>query len=341
MSKVTMQDIADALDISRVSVWKVLNQHAGVSEDLKKNVMEKANEMGYFAKTASIIEPIASPLPEKTVSLIVSRPDSSTFWTNIIHRLAQELSYHNINLLYTYMPTAYAPGFTLPALLTNGTVQGALVLNVYDSNLIQLINELTIPTVFLDTVPDLNCRDLKGDLMLIEGFSSVYEITESVIQRGIHEIGFIGDIHYAKTNLDRYRGFCSCMENYNLPLKEEFCLTHSIGIFSYYQELSDFLDSLPTLPKAIICASDYIAHYLRAYFSEHEDRIPDGIVITGFDGSNEYTNIDGLITTANVKTSLLGKRLSMQLIYRMEHCDAPYELTYINPDIIYRDSILH
>ena len=177
--------------------------------------------------------------------------------------------------------------------------------------------------------------------MLIEGFSSVYEITESVIQRGIHEIGFIGDIHYAKTNLDRYRGFCSCMENYNLPLKEEFCLTHSIGIFSYYQELSDFLDSLPTLPKAIICASDYIAHYLRAYFSEHEDRIPDGIVITGFDGSNEYTNIDGLITTANVKTSLLGKRLSMQLIYRMEHCDAPYELTYINPDIIYRDSILH
>ena len=31
MSKVTMQDIADALGISRVTVWKVFHNHAGVS----------------------------------------------------------------------------------------------------------------------------------------------------------------------------------------------------------------------------------------------------------------------------------------------------------------------
>lgn len=339
MNKVTMQDIADALGISRVSVWKVLNQHNGVSESLKESVMEKANEMGYF-KTPAILEPAQNILPEKTVSLIVSRPDSATFWTNIIHRLAQELSYHNINLLYTYVPSTYTPGFSLPALLSNGTVQGALVLNVYDTSLIKMINSLSIPTVFLDTVPDVTGRDLKGDLLLIEGFCSVYEITESVIQKGITDLGFIGDIHYAKTNLDRYHGFCQCMEEHDLPLREEYCLTHSIGIYSYYQELSDFLDSLQTLPKAFICASDYIAHYLQAYFAEHSERIPDGITVTGFDGSNEYTNIEGLITTANVKTSLLGKRLSMQIIYRMEHSDAPYELTYINPEILYRDSII-
>lgn len=46
MSKVTMQDIADALGISRVTVWKVFHNHAGVSAALRENVRNKAREMG-------------------------------------------------------------------------------------------------------------------------------------------------------------------------------------------------------------------------------------------------------------------------------------------------------
>ena len=36
MSKVTMQDIADELGISRVTVWKVFNNHSGVSEAVRE-----------------------------------------------------------------------------------------------------------------------------------------------------------------------------------------------------------------------------------------------------------------------------------------------------------------
>ena len=118
-------------------------------------------------------------------------------------------------------------------------------------------------------------------------------------------------------------------------------MTCSIHIDSYYQVLSGFLDSLAELPEAFICASDYITHFLQIYFSEHRERIPKGILVTGFDGSLEYANVSGQLTTADVRTDLLGKRLSMQIIYRMEYADAPYELIYINPDIIYRDSVLY
>lgn len=338
MSKVTMQDIADALGISRVTVWKVFNNHAGVSPALRENVLEKAKELGYL-KTAA--DNLQAEEEEKTVSLIVSRPDSATFWTNIIHRMAQELSLHNVNLMYTYIPTSYSEGFTLPSILTSDSIQGALILNIYDAKLVELINELDLPKVYLDSVPQIPTRRLRGDLVLLEGFYTTYEITESIINRGHTHLGFIGDIEYARTNLDRYNGFCKCMQEHQLAIDKNVCLTHSIGIFSYYRELSDFLDSLKELPDAFICASDYIAHFLQRYFSEHSDRIPDGILVTGYDGSREYSNVDGLITTADVKTSLVGKRLAVQIIYRMEHPDAPYELTYINPQIIYRDSIFH
>ncbi len=339
MSKITMQDIADALGISRVTVWKVFKNQSGVSDSLRENVLNKARELGY----SKIPLPAAPALnmEEKTVSLIISRPDSSTFWTNIIHQMAQDLSRHNIHMLYTCVPSVYAEGFVLPSILESGDVQGAVILNVYDETLIRMMNELPLPKVFLDTVPQLDAHMLHGDLILLEGRRAIYQITESVIARGLTRLGFIGDIHYARTNADRYKGFCQCMADHCLEIDSQCCFTQRIGIFSYYQVLCDFLDSLETLPEAFICASDYIAHFLQRYFQEHEGRPgPDGIVVTGYDGSREYSNIDGLITTASVRTGQLGKRLAMQAVYRMEYADAPYEAAYIQPEIVYRRSVL-
>lgn len=337
MGKITMQDVADALGISRVTVWKVFNNHTGVSAALRESVLEKAKELGYLKNSFESV----SHSEEKTVSLIVSRPDSSTFWTNIIHRMAQELSHYNVNLMYTYFPSTYIEGFAMPSILTSDAIHGAIVLNVYDARLIASINDLDIPKVFLDTVPQINTHQLRGDLILLEGYYTLYQITESVLARNPKRVGFIGDINYAKTNLDRYHGFCQCMKDHHFEIDDTICLTQSIGIFSYDRELNAFLDSLAELPDAFICVSDYIAHFLQMYFSEHAERIPDGILVTGYDGSREYSNIAEQITTADVKTSLLGKRLSVQIVYRMEHPGAPFEQTFIYPEIIYRDSILH
>lgn len=337
MNKVTMQDIADALGISRVTVWKVFNNYANVSAALRESVLAKAKEMGY---SKGISDPEQSEL-ERNVSVIVSRPNSATFWTDIIHRLAQELCAHNVNLIYTYMPSSYSDKYSMPPVLYSNTVQGAIVLNINDARFLEQINQLSIPKVFLDIVPQFDRGKLKGDLLLLEGYHSVYRITESLLKRGIRDIGFIGDIQYAKTNLDRYKGFCQCMKEHQITVRDEICMTRKIGIFSYDKEINRFLDSLEKLPEAFVCVSDYVAHFLELYLAEHRDRIPDGIVVTGYDGSSEYSNIADLITTAEVKTGLLGKRLAMQIIYRMEHEDAPYELTFIEPSIVFRDSVLY
>ncbi len=45
MSKVTMQDIADALGTSRVTVWKTFNHRPGVSDEMKEKIIAKAHEL--------------------------------------------------------------------------------------------------------------------------------------------------------------------------------------------------------------------------------------------------------------------------------------------------------
>ena len=333
MEKVTMKDIADALNVSRVTVSKAFNNQAGVSDSLRELIFDKARELGYPKLPSRAMA--AHPHSEHIVSLVVSRPDSASFWTSLIHRMAQELLNYNINLVYTYVPSICTKDFSLPSILSGDGVEGIVVVNVYDPQILHMVSQLSLPKVFLDTVPSLSARHLNGDLILIEGYHAEFEITEKLIRDGHTKIGFLGDIHYARTNLERYQGYYACMDKYGLPILSSQCLTDNIGIFSYRQDINTFLDALDDWPTAFVCASDFVAHFVQQYVDENPHKLFHPVTLTGFDNAEEYTNVTGHITTANVPTGLLGKRLALQLMFRTQHPEAPYELTFVSPSIIY------
>ena len=80
MLKSTMQDLADAVGVSRITVWKALNDREGVSPRTKKRIQQKAAEMG-LTDTERRHERIAekeSPsdeAAEPAFSAVVARPE--------------------------------------------------------------------------------------------------------------------------------------------------------------------------------------------------------------------------------------------------------------------------
>ncbi len=336
-----MQHIADMLGISRVTVWKVLNNRPGVSKKLRDKVLLAAIETGYIkngegVKQLTDVNNIADT--QKTVSVVISRTNPSTFWFNIIHALAKELDKCGINLMYNYIPSNYYQGYTLPDVLSNRKVAGMIIINVYDDQLLSMLNDLNIPKVFLDVASDFSIAKITGDLIILEGRKTVKTITNEIISKGRTEIGFIGDIHYALTNKERFEGYVAAMKENNLEIQEKYCMTGRIGIYSYYEEISSFLDSLDKLPEAFVCASDFVANYLMQYLTEHGYKVPEDIAISGYDGNTEYAMVSGKLTTVNVDTLHLGKRLAKQLLYRMEYPKSPIEITHIRSDIVWGKS---
>ena len=67
--KVTIQDIADALGISRNTVSKAINNSDGLAEATRQKILQKAVEMGYkqFSYVSSLIGLVPSA-PEAAVS---------------------------------------------------------------------------------------------------------------------------------------------------------------------------------------------------------------------------------------------------------------------------------
>ena len=142
MKKVTLQEIAASLGISRTTVWKVFSGHEGVSDSLKSRIIAKAQELGYEFPENFQFAPLADEQPPVNIAVAVCRPETSLFWMNIIHQIAKEFTSRNINLVYVYLPTSIDETYVLPAALTGGTANGMIVLNVYNQRLLHLLTLL-------------------------------------------------------------------------------------------------------------------------------------------------------------------------------------------------------
>ena len=342
MKKVTLQDIANSLGISRTTVWKVFSGHEGVSESLRARVVAKARELNYkfppelAAALESEFSSDDSDCPTN-IAVAVCRPETSMFWMSILHNVAKELSVQNVNLVYTYLPSSISEDYTLPVQLTNGSTHGIIILNVYNPQLIELLAATSIPKVFLDTSTQMPLEKLNGDLLLMESRSCISRITQQLIDQGRKRIGFIGDIHYAKSNCERYDGFAKTLASNHLSLIPELNLIGSIGADTYREEIDAFLDTLPSLPDAYVCASDHVACILIPLLQKRGYEIPNDIAISGFDGNLEYPLAENL-TTVQVFNDDLGIRLATQILFRIKHPNARYEVTYVSSEVIFRNS---
>ncbi len=346
MKKITLQKIANSLGVSRTTVWKVFSGQEGVSAELRNRIINKAQELNYIFPVNFDTSPVMEASPAVSVSLeepaaniavAVCRPETSIFWMTIIHQIAKELSHQGVNLVYTYLPSTVNGNYTLPASLTNGSTHGIIIMNVYDTQLLRLLAATPVPKVFLDTSTLVPPAELNGDLILTENRTGISAITEHLIQKGRKSFAFIGDINYAHSNYERFEGFQNTLLRHGLSFNQKLSLTGAIGIDTYKEEIGAFLDSLPHLPEAFICANDYVACILMQLLLKRGIRIPEDIALSGFDANTENPLAENL-TTVQVFNQNIGFRLALQILYRIKYPDVPHEIIYITSKVIFRRS---
>lgn len=332
MPKVTMQDIADSLGTSRVTVWNAFNNRGGLSEELRTAIFVKAAELGY-RKIPSVTPSQAS----KTIGLIIGQTDVSSYWSLLTHNIAKALSGTKCTLVYIYLPSEYQLGYSLPSSLTDGSIDGCIIISAFDLNILQLLNSLPLPKVYLDTSTMLPLNTVKGDLILYEGEHQIRTITEHIIHKGLRDLAFIGDINYCRSNYDRYLGYLSAMAEYRLPISDASFITKT-GKDISAAELERYIESMEKIPEAFICCNDYVASFISNLLMEKGIRIPEDVYITGYDKILDFFPMKEFITTVEVQPEFLSKRLVSQLLFRLENPDSSYERIYIRADVFYGKS---
>lgn len=352
MRKGMVQEIAESLGISRVTVWKVLNRKPGVSEEMRHKVATRTAELqsaeayiqnihgqGLPHDEAKVSE-LASSLTPTTVALVVDRPESSIFWMRIINRISLELGRCGQSLLYVYLEKEDFQHRRLPAVLTGsaGQCMGMIVMNVYDGHMLELLSSMELPKVFLDCSAGYNLRRLEGDLLLLDGRVSTATITDEMIRLGHTRVAFIGDINYAQSNYTRWLGYQDALAKYGIPLDTALCLTGVLGEDTHPQQIDDFLSGLNPIPNGIVCANDFIGYMVIRWLLDHGYSVPEQVAVSGYDDNPENREHAISLTTVHVQNGTLGKRLVQQLMFRIENPKADYEEIHIHSKIRWRQS---
>ncbi len=336
MKKVTLQQIADEIGVSRITISKVINNRPGVSERTRKRIVNALIEHNYknISRYADNVSQQAPVDMKQTIGVVSISPDFSTFWLEIIQAISGELNFYSQDVVFFFLSRNKQGVYELPQGVERNRLTGLIVINVYDEPLIDQIKETGIPAVYFDLPPNIVENNLPGDVLFIEGYHSFRKITEQLLNDGYKNLAFVGDTNYAQTMLDRWRGFNAAHREKNLNINKNLCFTDSKDYLFYNQEEVDTLiEGIKTLPDAFVCANDDIAKRVITALKKQNRLDGSGIVVSGFDDMGDEEVGKYLYATVVVDTKALGLRLVRQILQRVKYIDDVPEQIFLQPEL--------
>ncbi len=326
MKKVSMQDIADSLGISKNSVSQALRDAKGVSEETKQLVRLKAREMGYTYKKAD-------PKQRGKILLLATQFvfQQTSFFGEIIdscQKKADDLGYQFETKCLT---TDMLRHMTIPD--EWHTYSGIVALSHSDNNYLSQLQTLQIPIVLVDHHhPKLNV-----DSILSQNIDGTYKAISLLKEQEITSIGFLGDTSFSPSYAERFIGYKQAVSELDLVVDDSMMIT---AIEESQGALFDKLKSIHKMPKAWFCVNSGLAFMLTSFLQSNGYTIPDDVSIMCFDDT-EFTRM-AHPTITNIATDLeyMGMLAIETLNKRIEGDTSPITYQQIMPEIVLRESVL-
>ncbi len=334
---VTIQDIAEALNLSRNTVSKALNNRT-LPEKTKQLVLEKAFELGYkgFNQPNSYIPNVH----DLKIMLTTSKPITSmNFFLELIKGIEDLTSSQKIELIQ-YNPLIFNDIVdNVKQAVDQYNISGILCIETFDSEIIEALLALDIPIVFIDFPIDKNYDSQHFDIISIESISTVSTLCSRFIQDNhIKTIGYIGDYLHCQTFYDRYLGMIDAIIKNNLIFDPEYSFTKK-DTFSY-GDIESFSNELATnkIPELYICANDFLAISLIQSLKKLGYNVPDDVMVVGFDNILEADVFTPSLTTINVDKRELGRQAVHTLLDRIRFPKNVRRVIQLPTAPIYRNS---
>ncbi len=336
-SGVTIQDIADALGLSRNTVSKVLNGKY-VPARTRNAVLNAAIEMGY--KSYRTVAATDSEFTHKKILLLSSRLILNiNYYVVIMRGIESMLEDYDVELIQFTLSSSSS--FTkLANYLNNYKIDGIICMEFFEPETMPALVELGYPVVFLDF--PLIHRDLRGkyDIILPENFDAVKNLCTDLIEnKKCRSFGFVGDYKHCRSFYERFLGMRESMFLADLPVDLQYSVLRQ-DTFPYgnAKELRGALCSLAALPDCFIAANDTIALALLDALRAMRIKVPDEIKVIGFDNIAESKSSNPPLTTFNVDKMAMGKRLITMLLERINDPMQRSRLIYIKSKPVIRSS---
>ena len=335
--RITVQDIADSLGLSRNTVSKALNgQH--VPPRTREAVLNAAIELGY--KSYQTVASSDTENPHRRIVLITSKMlMTMTFFIHVVRGIESALSeQENVELLqFTATKTSFFD--RLVGYLNENKVDGIICMELFQANYVPKLIELGYPTVFFD-FPIYVSAAGNYDIVLPESFSSVKNLCLSLIgEQDCKDFGFVGDYTHCSSFYERFLAMREAIFLSGLTYRPEYSVIEKDSFpYGTARELAKLFAKMPQLPDCFVAANDTLAIAVIEALKLLHKRVPRDVLVVGFDNLAESKSYDPQITTFNVDKTGIGRKLLSVLLDRIEHPRQKTQIIYLQSKLILRQT---
>ena len=346
-TRVTIQDIASELQLSRNTVSKAINNTGVLADATREKILRKAAEMGYkqFAylplfqeDTAKAAEHSILPSDKREIAMLTTQfLSSSHFSSMMLDRFQSEIEHlHSCTTIHRISPIELKEK-KLPSSLNIQRTAGIICIEVFDYDYAQMLCDLDVPLLFVDT-PVMDMRPpLKADRLYMENRIEIQNAVAHMVQRGKKRISFAGDKNHCQSFFERYMAYKDAVEYFGLTEGLSTCAMPS-GQQNYPVSLYETIRRFKTMPDAFVCANDFVAMDLVKALNELGYSVPDDIWVCGFDDSQEASYFAPRLTSIHIHEQIMGYTAANLLMTRIEEPSLNYRTVYTETNLILRES---
>ncbi len=306
--EITIYDIAEALNISAATVSRGLKNHPAIKQATKDKIFAQAERMGYrfntFARNLRVKKTY-------TIGVIVPRLNSM-FMSDVLAGMEKVSNEAGYDLIISQSLETVEKEIKNAATMFNSRVDGLLVSLAYDTTDIghfKRFVDKNIPLIFFDRVFEHpNCPNI-----VINNYKAGYELTEHLILQGCRQIIHVTGSLNRNVYEMRFKGYRDALMSHGIPFQDDWLVVNNLSAEDGIQAAKHVL-ALPDRPHGIFVANDTCAVACMQELKRNGLRVPDDILMAGFNNDPLATVVEPNLTTIDYQGHEMGEIAAKTLI---------------------------
>lgn len=328
--KITISDVAEALNVSKTTVSRAISGKGRISEDTRQKVLTYIEENDY--KPNVIAKGLAQ---KKTFNIALVIPEDCNlvdmpFFQNSMQGICEEASANDYDVML--VTTAGGTIANLERMIANNKVDGVILSRsvVKDRN-ISFLKAHRIPFVLMGTSKDKNILQVDNN----HKAGSRYLVGQ-MIQSGVTRIGLIGGSKNYVVNRTRKQGYKEAFQSVNLE-PDEMLIFEDCDKFDNIEAAVNQL--VEAKAEGIVCMDDAICSAVLQILARKNISVPEKMQVASFYDSTLLRNRKPAVTSLVFDDRALGA-LTCKVLLRYLQGEEVEGRTLLGYELISRESTL-
>lgn len=332
---VRLEDIAAVVGVSTVTVSKALSDQKGVSEELRIQIKQLADEMGY--QSPSEIKKRAAKKKYNIGVLIqeIYLDKYPSFYWQLYQVLNKKAATRGCFTMLEFVTRESVLNVEMPMILEDDKVDGIIVVGSMGKEYLEKLEKTSkVPVTYIDYYDVTKTLDT----VISNSFYGSYMLTNYLFEMGHRSIAFVGTVGSTNSITDRFLGYTKSLIDHGLPYREEWVIPDrnaSTGKFDM-----ELCFKLPEeMPTAFVCNCDLVAGIFIKILTSNGYKVPEDVSVVGFDNYLYPGTCDIEVTTYDVNIQEMAERTLHKMIKRIANEKYTEGLFIVDGHLVIKDSV--